>query len=239
MLSKTKDGSLTLYNKSYNELYHSEDGALLEAQSLYMEASGFKSLCQESPSKNTPFIRICDVGLGLAYNALSTLETWTKGSGSFEMEVVSLENDENLFASLRSCQASWQEEWPNHWKSFCEDFKEGSPGVWAKEIEHPSSGKKALWSVYLGDARDSLKNFKERLFPFDFIWQDPFSPKTSPGLWDEAWFKLLTDLSKKDTILMTYSVSGSVRKSLSENGWNWDKIPTTTKKKEWLKSVKS
>ncbi len=238
MLRKTNDGSLTLYNESFNELYHSEDGALLEARSLYIMGSGFNSLCLEENKDLNTIIKVCDVGLGLGYNALSTLEAWFSGKGLFSLEIHSLEQDKKLFFELTTGKASWEESWDDSWCERVKDFEEITPSFFKKVFEHPISRKKALWFVHLGEAKTLLKENKEKLPHFDFIWQDPFSPKTSPGLWDKEWFSLLTKFSTKNATLMTYSVARSVRDSLAENNWSFKKIPTVTKKKVWLKAIK-
>jgi len=238
MLRKTNDGSLTLYNESFNELYHSEDGALLEARSLYIIGSGFNSLCLEEKINLNPVIKICDVGLGLGYNAVSTLEAWFSGRGLFSLEIHSLEQDKKLFSELTTGKASWQESWNEIWCERVKNFEEITPSFFKKIFEHPISKKKALWFVHLGEAKNLLKENKEKFPHFDFIWQDPFSPKTSPGLWDKEWFSLLTVCSNEKATLMTYSVARSVKDSLIANNWNLTKIPTTTKKKDWLKAVK-
>ncbi len=37
---------------------------------------------------------------------------------------------------------------------------------------------------------------------------------------------------------MTYSVARPVREALQDNGWRVEKIPTTTRKKNWLKAFR-
>lgn len=238
MLRKTADGSLTLYNDKYNQLYSSEEGAFLEANSLYIKGSGFEAYCQKKHETSSKRVKICDVGLGLGYNAVSSLSAWFKGGGTFELEVLSLENDYELFGLLREAKGSWQEGWDSALLSYSKGFEELEEGVWQKTLIHPSSGKTAKWLVYLGDARDTLKKYKDSFQDLDYIWQDAFSPLECPELWDDSWFGALSDLSHSGTCLMTYSVAKSVRDVLDNCGWDLEKIETPTKKRSWLKAIK-
>ena len=238
MLRKTDDGSLTLYNDKYNELYHSEEGALLESRSLYIEGSGFSKLCLREKGLYDIPIKICDVGLGLGYNAFCTLKEWHDGPGSFNLELFSLENDEKLFEVLRSGKASWQSSWTASDLAFMTGFKQKDETCFEKEIIHPLSGKKATWFVFLGDAVFVVKERERFLKGLDFIWQDAFSPNSCPELWSKKWFQLLSGLSSKDTCLMTYSVAKVVKDVLEKCDWSFEKINTVTRKKSWLKAKK-
>ncbi len=81
------------------------------------------------------------------------------------------------------------------------------------------------YEVLIGDARETLPKWKEKNpdKKFRYIFQDAFSPKKNPTLWEKEWFDLLKSVSK-DATLVTYSASHSVRKALEESGWKVENI---------------
>ena len=96
---ETKDGSLTLRHEN-GELYHSMTGAREEAKRLYVESSSYKeALTDESE------LCILDVGLGLGYNALSTIEAWEKSSAKCDLTLYSFEKEPELLEKFLSGKA--------------------------------------------------------------------------------------------------------------------------------------
>jgi tRNA U34 5-methylaminomethyl-2-thiouridine-forming methyltransferase MnmC len=57
-------------------------------------------------------------------------------------------------------------------------------------------------------------------------------------MWGGEWFSFVGSVTRGGGILMTYSVASSVRDALQDNGWRVEKIPTTTRKKNWLKAFR-
>ncbi|MFK7872979.1 MAG: tRNA (5-methylaminomethyl-2-thiouridine)(34)-methyltransferase MnmD [Oligoflexales bacterium] len=219
---QTGDGSLTLVHKDHGEWFHSQDGAKYEAQRLYIESSFFQdSLTQ--PNK----VSVLDVGLGLGYNACSTLEAWTQTPGPADLDILSLEHDEELLTQFKSGCSNWQSNWPLQWKSWCGQ----------SHIKHPKNPSSTSWTLLLGDGKQELQKHDTHA-PFHFIWQDPFSLAHGSTLWDKEWFQLLYQRSAQNCVLMTYSVARPVKDALEAGGWSIEKIPATTKKRHWLRATK-
>ena len=78
-LVQTGDGSYTILDGSIDEEYHSTYGARSEADELYMINSGFRDELSK-PSSEPRHYQILDVGMGLAYNAMMTIDTWSRAS---------------------------------------------------------------------------------------------------------------------------------------------------------------
>src|SRR3989339_1195631 len=81
----TKDGSLTFYNESYDEAYHSISGALEEAQKKYIE-----------PCQIQDGMAILDIGFGLGYNVAMAVHS------AKHLTIVSLEKDPSVFSLIQS-----------------------------------------------------------------------------------------------------------------------------------------
>ena len=238
-LVKTNDGSFSLLHPELNETYHSNGGAKWEAKMLYCEASGFKIKLKNSTFNKLNCISVLDVGLGLGYNACSTIEAWCDEQTKNHLVIESLEYNNRLIEKLVSGQGEWQQNWPNHWFSWLQSLAyQEEVQSWCAEIRHPHHAQlKCTWKIHVGDAFKKISSFKNNfLKPWDFIWQDPFSPQKNPSMWDSAWFQLLAKNADAQTTLMTYSVAKIVREALGNGGWNFVKINATGPKRHWLKA---
>lgn len=65
---KTQDGSLGLYNKELNEIYHSKEGAQKESIEKFIVPSRF-----EDYAKNSDAVRVLDICYGIGYNSKNAL----------------------------------------------------------------------------------------------------------------------------------------------------------------------
>jgi tRNA U34 5-methylaminomethyl-2-thiouridine-forming methyltransferase MnmC len=245
---KTEDGSYTIRHPEHGECYHSYDGAAKEARDLYIERSGFETIVGSGAQS----VRVLDVGLGLAYNALTTIDAWVNLENSGPLEMVSLEISEDLVSALASGKASWSKGWGKTWFDIVSKLeqREGSAAstlkikysfadsFWEAEIIHPNLGNKNTlkWLILVGDARNS-QSFAEAGLKWDYIWQDPFSPEKNPQMWSAEWFGVMRKESHSETKLMTYSVSRATKDALNDGGWSFDKVDTTTRKRHWIKAV--
>lgn len=213
----TEDGSLSVRHADHGEAFHSLTGARGEAEELYIRASGILAWFDRGAATS-----VLDVGLGLGYNALATLTAWRAARAPGDLHLTSLEIDAALVAALQSGKAPWQANWSPEWIALASA---------ASPITHPTHTARAYWTIQTGDALHTTIIGA----PFDFVWQDPFSPQKNPTMWGAEWFRIAASAAAPDATLMTYSVARSVRNALTESGWIPQKIPATTRcKRHWL-----
>lgn len=214
-LVETGDGSFTVHHPQFEQAFHSYDGAAKEARDLYIRATGFDT-------RELSQVCVLDVGLGLGYNAAATLELWQE-RGDFDLTLVSLEFDAELLTSLSSGEAPWFEGWKPETVSLFTQWQKVDRGYALKK-------ERLDWIILEGDAREQdLSPWK-----FDYIWQDAFSPDVNPGLWNGEWFSKVHSHCNKTAVMATYSVSRATKNALSEGGWKWERVATTTSKRHWL-----
>jgi tRNA U34 5-methylaminomethyl-2-thiouridine-forming methyltransferase MnmC len=84
---ETKDGTLTFYNDTFNEHYHSLSGAMEEAEKKYVEALGVKN-------GDT----ILDICFGLGYNSYAAIKAAKK------LKIVALELDLIVLQQLQELE---------------------------------------------------------------------------------------------------------------------------------------
>jgi tRNA U34 5-methylaminomethyl-2-thiouridine-forming methyltransferase MnmC len=236
-LITTQDGSLTVKDPIVGECYHSQMGARREARELYIEASGLAERWNK-PDVNggTSPLEILDVGLGLGYNAMATIEAWMSSPNVGSLLLQSLEVDQDLVALLASGQAPWQQGWDQILLDAVGSLKSQTDSIWTTQIKHPISSAICSWTIRIGDASNlAVKPMSSR--GFDYIWQDPFSPEKNPKMWTSDWFRKLRPGTHPQTLLMTYSVARAVRDHLTEGGWVWEKFPSNSGiKRHWLRA---
>jgi tRNA U34 5-methylaminomethyl-2-thiouridine-forming methyltransferase MnmC len=232
-LVQTQDGTFTLRHPDYDEEFHSNKGARFEANSLYMDASGFRRHLRDTDDPRS--LAVLDVGLGLGYNALATIESWMQGKGAQDLLLISLEQTADLVAAVADPSCAWKQGWSSHWQVWSAALQDELR--WQATFTHPQSSRTLRWQVLVGDAREADLSS----FAFDYIWQDAFSPRKNPELWSIAWFEKLCASSHPSVQLVTYSVARMVRDHMEAAGWMQERVKTPqaqsgegTGKKQWL-----
>lgn len=95
---KTKDGSISFFNKQYQEAYHSYHGAYTEALEKHVQACEIPNL-----SRNTQKLEILDICFGLGYNSLVCIKEARKVNPNIEVKIDALENDLEVFSMMKEC----------------------------------------------------------------------------------------------------------------------------------------
>jgi tRNA U34 5-methylaminomethyl-2-thiouridine-forming methyltransferase MnmC len=228
-LVETADGSMTIRHPEHLETYHSSAGAETEAFELYVRASGYL----ERLAFGLP-LTILDVGLGLSYNAMTTIDAWLRCSQAGDLDIVSLEWSKDLVVALVNGSAPWATDWSLARKKIAKNLIEREPNVFYVENMHPETGSVCRWTVLVGDARKTILSLSAK---YNYIWQDPFSPEKNPDMWNGLWFSALKQVAADDAVIMSYSVARRVRDALSEAGWQCERFKTPVKqKKQWLRA---
>ena len=210
-LSLTKDDSHTLYNREYNEHYHSQHGAIQESQYVFIN-KGLLSIQKES-------ISIFEMGFGTGLNAYLTALSSSKTINYDAVETTPLPesvikqlnyptllNDESDFF-LTMHHASWNQE-----------------NVLSKQFILRKINSKI----------ETLAFDKT----YDLIYFDAFSPRIQPELWTEAVFRRLFEQMNLNAVLVTYCAKSAVRRILESIGFVVEKCPGPPGKREMLRAVK-
>lgn len=84
---KTQDGSIGLFNKDLNEIYHSKEGAQKESIEKFIIPSDF-----ENRTKNSKIIKVLDICYGIGYNSKNALSFYK----NCDIKIDAIEIDEKL-----------------------------------------------------------------------------------------------------------------------------------------------
>lgn len=198
-----RSGARAVRHTGHGEVMHPAGGPWEEANRLYVDQTALL----DKLTTAGPALRILDVGLGAAANAVAAL---TAAVGLKErrvraLEIVSLEID---LAPVRLALA--------HLEGFAY-LKDWQAAVTTLMDKGTWEGEGLKWTLLHGDAREQLQHAGR---DFDIVFHDPFSPEHNPTLWTVDWFKQVKSVCRDErTVLTTYSAATPTRLSLLLSGF--------------------
>ena len=188
---RTADGSFSLFSSEFGEGFHSDLGALAEAQSKFVAPAG---LDRWHPGG---IVRVLDVCMGTGCNTAALLEACqTRG---LELSWWGLELDpEPLQLALAD-------------PGFCSQWQPGT----TEALAGLCSSERMLW----GDARKRLSELvSSQRGQLDLVLMDAFSPSRCPQLWTLEFLSGLGALLQPQGRLLTYCSAAAIRHALRQAG---------------------
>jgi tRNA U34 5-methylaminomethyl-2-thiouridine-forming methyltransferase MnmC len=216
----TSDGSKTIHIEDWNEQYHSVHGAIQEANHVFIKHGLLFYL--ETFHKTSP-VHILEIGFGTGLNAFLTLIRTNDLSISVEYvgveayPVKKQEINQLNYVELISAKD----------KVYFEDLH----GIAWETSKNITSNFKL---------EKQEKFFKDivALNAFDIIYFDAFGARVQPELWTESIFEIMYKAMKSNSVLVTYSAKGSVRRAMQAVGFNVERLPGPPGKREMLRAIK-
>jgi len=212
---RTEDGSDTLYVPELDEHYHSVHGAIQESEHIFIGA-GFDF------TKADP-VRILEIGFGTGLNTLLTCIYSEKAKRKVyytSIEKYPLQPD--VTASLNyagilkgDSKTLFNKIHRCRWNS----FEQITDGFMLRLIEAD------LVSLEIDGT-------------YDLVYFDAFGPDKQPEMWSDDIFERIGSAVCSNGILVTYSVKGSVQRSLKRSGFNVTLLPGPPGKRQILRAVK-
>lgn len=212
IFTTTKDGSQTIYIPALDEHYHSTNGAIQEAQIVYLKAA--LDYCKKDE------INVFEAGFGTGLNAYLTMLESKKKISYTSIELYPLTEKEYSSLNhhkiiLNGSEKSFLKLHKVKWGEFCninENFR-------LKKINEDLT----------------LHSFEKG---YDVVYFDAFAPDVQPHLWTEDLFKKIYNSMNLGGILTTYCVKGIVKRALKSCGFKIEKLPGALGKREMLRAIK-
>ena len=213
----TDDGSYTVSIPEMNVTYHSTHGALQESVHIYI-AAGLQYALQNIANDT---ISVFEMGFGTGLNALLTLQEAIKLKRKIYYYAVEL-----FPLTIEEAYALQQDTLLNS-------------GTYAMQLHEAKWEEDVVINEYftLHKTKQSLLT----LIPstqFDVIYFDAFAPTDQPDLWTEQVFSNLYQHLNTNSVLVTYSCKGAVRRAMQAVGFKVEKIPGPIGKAEIVRAVK-
>ena len=213
ILQLTSDGSHTLFSSATGETYHSRDGAIMEAEHVYLRPA-FETFADQG------CMNILETGFGAGLNALlSLLEARRREVAVYYETLEPYPVSEQIYQSLNYCemlQCDRQLLLNLHAAAF------------DQRLEMPQF---TFIKRMVG-----VENFATNR-QFDVIYFDAFSPVAQPEIWTENIFRKLREMLTANGILLTYSSKGSVKRALRAAGFKVIRLSGAGSKHHMLKCL--
>jgi tRNA U34 5-methylaminomethyl-2-thiouridine-forming methyltransferase MnmC len=224
-VTKTADGSDTIFRRDLNQHYHSTFGAIQESQHIFIENGlryilGKRDICTDNEAFS---LNILEIGFGTGLNALLTLiESEKQGIRIHYTTVESLPLEEIFWRSLN---------YPHLAGDYSESFANIHRAPWDVPVE--LSPGFTLHKVF-----NKIEDFHSSSIKFDLVFFDAFGPDAQPELWTEEIFRNIGSQMADGGILVTYSVKGTVVRALRSSGFLTTKLPGPPGKRHILRAIK-
>jgi len=211
----TADGSSTLLSAQYGAHYHSLHGAVSESMHIFVEA-GLMALCQKQ-------VTILEVGFGTGLNAALTAQRGREVGVDVvyhTLELHPLSKEEYMllnYSQKLPAQAAAL------WLSACnapwgEDFTV-EDGFTIRKINEDFT----QWQPTV---------------QYNLVYFDAFAPDDQPEMWSAEQFQKIFDAMAAGGVLVTYSVKGTVKRTLRDVGFELERLQGPPGKKHMLRAYK-
>jgi Uncharacterized conserved protein len=208
----TSDGSYTLYIKEIDEHYHSTNGAIVEADIVYIKNALLERGLKE--------VSVLEIGFGTGLNCFMTfLEAIKRGLKihyvTLELYPLTLEEISNVnYPSILS---------PENENEFimmhtCE---------WNREVR--INDNFTIEKRHLDLTKDDVVG------NFDVVYFDSFAPDKQPEMWTDAIYQKIAGVMNPNAIMTTYCAKGVVRRGWQSAGLKMERIPGPPGKREMLR----
>lgn len=209
----------TPYSPLYGDVYHSADGALAQAQHVFLRGNGLPGRW----AGRHRFV-ILETGFGLGNNFLATWAAWRDDPAHCEHLVfISVEKHPLERADLQRAHAA------SPLKALADELAAQwplpTPNVHGLAFEQGRVELLLAW----GDVGEMLPCLQARL---DAIYLDGFAPSRNAAMWAPAVFKRLARLSTPGTSAATWSTARAVRDGLAQAGFRVETVPGFAHKRE-------
>jgi tRNA U34 5-methylaminomethyl-2-thiouridine-forming methyltransferase MnmC len=217
-ISKTDDGSDSLFNASLNEYYHSKFGAVTESEHVFIKSGLYEKINANSP------VHILEIGFGTALNALLTLKEINKQLLVYYTAIELFPVNMEIVQKLNYCDTG-------DMKFYHEVFLKMHQCEWEKEIDITENFKLKKRNI-------NLLTFQPEANGYDLIYFDAFSPNVQPELWTPVVFQKLFNSMKNNGILVTYCAKGIVKQAMRQVGFVVKRLPGPPGKRHILQATK-
>ncbi|MDR0367902.1 MAG: tRNA (5-methylaminomethyl-2-thiouridine)(34)-methyltransferase MnmD [Bacteroidales bacterium] len=216
----TEDGSSSLFVETLNEHYHSIHGAVQESMHIFIQAG---LLCEQLKDLQT--VNILEIGLGSGLNALLTYFSALNA------------NKKVRYTAIEKYPLSFHEVQLLNYPHF---MAHTSAENVFRQIHTSEWGTTEAFSAHFSLCKHQ-QSATETAYPadtFNLVYFDAFSPDVQPELWSEELFKKIYQSMKPESVLLTYSTKGTVKRALKNADFQIEKLPGPKGKREILRAKK-
>jgi len=225
-----------LMNEQFGDRYFDVVNAIDEAQQIHFKNNNLIDRIKVGVKYGNPFI-IGETGFGAGRIVVSLMEYLNKsGLNDIIIEYNTVELFPLSYERMLNILSGFKNRVENEIDSLIKAYKEIDISIngWHRmKIEQPFG---CLYlNLWIGEALEML-NSLDKLCDAWFL--DGHSPKKNPEMWRPELLMEIGRKTKKGGTCSTFTVSGTVKRALSDAGFEIAKLPGFGGKKEVLQGVK-
>lgn len=215
-LLRTEDGSLTLRHELLGELYHSDRGAVGEAEHVYIRA-GFDAIPQKEK------VSVFEVGFGTGLNCYLTYKQAFETHRSVDYRAI------DLYPLQPETVAQL---------NYTSDpvFNRLHALPWDGTAHKITENQSFTLTKYRADLLTF--DFPALAERFDAVYFDAFAPDVQPELWSERMMARMFGILRPGGVLVTYSAKGAVKQALRAAGFEVSRLPGALGKRHMVRAIK-
>ena len=208
----------------FGDVYFSREDGLEEARHVFLGGNRLVSRWHHGPVGC-----IGELGFGSGLNFLATWQAWRQQGRLGTLRFASVERYPLTRPELTSVVALWPE-LAAEAQALVQAYPEAPQGHW-----------QACWegvelSVDFQEASSALAHWPAHSVEAWYL--DGFSPRVNPDLWAKDVLRSVFRLTAPGGSAATYTVAGTVRRTLQSVGFHLQKLPGYGRKREMLRAEK-
>ncbi|MGW1455288.1 tRNA (5-methylaminomethyl-2-thiouridine)(34)-methyltransferase MnmD [Salegentibacter agarivorans] len=217
---KTGDGSVTIHLSEWDEQYHSKHGAIQEARHVFIKM-GLEYWVGLNKEKNPA---ILEIGFGTGLNAFITF---------LEAQKLQLKID---YTGVEAYPVSTSEIKALNYAEMLS--AENQIETFQRMHEIPWNNKVDISENFQLEKQQKRFEEIEDINKYNLVFFDAFGARVQPELWTEDIFSRMFAAMKNNSVLVTYSAKGSVRRAMQTAGFIVERLPGPPGKREMLRALK-
>ncbi|MBL7934625.1 MAG: tRNA (5-methylaminomethyl-2-thiouridine)(34)-methyltransferase MnmD [Bacteroidia bacterium] len=215
----TDDHSHTLFSERFKATYHSTRGAISESKHVFIQ-NGLQYVHEQFQLKE---ISILEIGFGTGLNCFLTY----------------------LYAKVNALKINYQsiEAYPvpiseADQLNYTNEFSEHEKVVFNQMHMQEWNRVGQITDLFSLTKHLCLVEEFQSQQQFDVIYFDAFSPSEQPELWTEAIFTKMYNLLKVNSVLVTYSAQGQMKRNMRAAGFKVQSLTGALGKREMTRGLR-
>lgn len=219
-LTCREDG--TPYSPVFGDVYHSADGGLAQARTVFLAGNGLPLRWARKR-----LFCVLETGFGIGINFLATWQTWREDPARCgRLHYFSIEKHPLTLPDLAACHARLPE-----MAELAAELRAQWPLPLPGWQRLSFDGGRVVLTLLFADVTTALADIDAR---FDAYYLDGFAPARNPQMWAPEVFRHCARLAAPGATLATYTAARNVRDGLAAAHFNTERLPGYGRKRHRL-----